>query len=371
MKLNELVQLNEADTSGATAVEQSIVVNWNKVVLGMKGNKMFEGTGISKEAYAKLPAEVKKTGEKIVKNISKTKGISKAKKPAEHYGRGDAPLTPFWLKFGTKDKTPKTDLIIGGKDRISLKIGPSQLMSGGIAESKATLMAAVKSTRTSAAQKEVVAQINSKFDSFVKRGLTKDGTVKASLDSGSDRVLKKADKAHKDMMALLGEYLSSSKSFRTAFAREAMTGNNKFGPKSLATSNKILVGTKEGTANVHLLDQDEYVAKVAEKMRLQVRFKSTSQKLKGKKTGKYSYWSVIGLEVKEGMDHIADMEDQGILTEGKVADTWNMVLQKIKDALMIAWDWAKQSVRNIIEFFEFELASEVPQVDTENFVFPM
>ena len=39
------------------------------------------------------------------------------------------------------------------------------------------------------------------------------------------------------------------------------------------------------------------VSKIANQMKVSVRFKSSSQKVGGKKTGKYKYWSAVGLIV--------------------------------------------------------------------------
>ncbi len=85
-------------------------------------------------------------GDSIVKNsFPNPSGTMK------HFGSGNAPLTSKWNSYfikttgkpaGGSTKTPKTDMYIGGQHISLKKYGGSQLMSGGKAETLATLGAA-------------------------------------------------------------------------------------------------------------------------------------------------------------------------------------------------------------------------------------
>ena len=126
--------------------------------------------------------------------------------------------------------------------------------------------------------------------------MTKKGTVGSQLKAGAEKKIVDGDKAHKIMMTKMNELFKSNHKFKLEFAREAMSGNQKFGKKSNAAASHILVSSFNGEkVSFHNIDDDSYVNKVVEKMNLSVRFKSASQKKQKVKTGKYHYWSVIGL----------------------------------------------------------------------------
>jgi hypothetical protein len=69
----------------------------------------------------------------------------------------------------------------------------------------------------------------------------------------------------------------------------------------------MLVASADGDKVViHSVYDDDYCLKIANAMKLQARFKTSSRKIKGKKTGEYNFWSVISLIVdsmQEGYEH--------------------------------------------------------------------
>ena len=240
-------------------------------------------------------------GVSIAKKIASHFGNKNAK--AEQYGRAKSSLTSFWKSYGATDTTPKTDILIG-KQRLSLKIGLAQLMSGGQAESLATFYAALKTTPKLKSDPQFK-KVNKIFESFVKSTLAP-GQLRPIIKKGNNPVVNAAEKAHKDCMKELGMLFEKSPDFQIAFAREAMSGYEKYGSDSNSAAEYMVVASADGKkVSIHSVDDDAYCQKIASKMRLQARFKTSGQTAKAKvtkanpkgKTGKYNFWSVVSLIV--------------------------------------------------------------------------
>ena len=156
--------------------------------------------------------------------------------------------TPMWQGG---NKPPKTDIIIAG-NRISLKKGSSQLMSGGSAESLSTYEVAWRNTpEFSKSLNELADEVEQgladlmpsregKFMGGVetqKKGGTvykdtknkkgKLGDVKAGTFE-KDKVLADADKHNLKMKKKMEQLFSGSVEFKKEFVFEAMTGKVKF-----------------------------------------------------------------------------------------------------------------------------------------------
>ncbi len=312
-KLNLLENnLHEAETGEAVLFESALVYAWYKI------NKL----PIPKDAI--LPAELEKlkSNPSLVKsaaNAITTLGLSSGKE-ARGTGRAGSTvsLTPFWSGFGATNTTPKTDVILGNK-KISVKAGNAQLMSAGKEESLATFYAAAKHVPNILKTKEAKNVINT-FDKFVKGGYTKQGSVDTNLKAGKDKILNAGDAAHKEMRDNLEALFNKSPEFKIAFAKEAMSGLEKFGPGSPATADYVLsVDSSYGNPQLHRTQDDKYAAKIANQMKLTVRFKSTSEKLKSGKTGRYRFWSVVSL-----------ISDPSKIKEG-ILDTIKSVVNSVKD----------------------------------------
>jgi hypothetical protein len=312
--------LNEANTGEATLFESALVKAWYNI-----NNKPMPENAISDEDAAKLKINSKMVSkaEDIIKDLNLQGGDS-----ARQTGRGAGNTTAFWQNFGATDKTPKTDVILGDK-KISVKVGPSQLMSGGKAESTATFYSAMKDTPELLESPEAKAVINT-FDKFVKTGVTQTDKVAKELTKGTNKILDDADKAHKEMKSKLQDLFDKSEVFKTAFAREAMSGYKKFGPNSEASADWVLSADKSlNKGSLHSVNDNSYVAKIADQMNMTVRFKSTSEKTKGEKTGKYRFWSVVSLLINPAtIDALSSLnEDDKQLNENIFTDT----VDKIKD----------------------------------------
>ena len=312
-KLNLLEsKLQEAETGEAVLFESALVYAWYKV------NKL----PIPKDAI--LPAELEKlkSNPSLVKSATNAINTLKLSGGSEARGTGRAgstvSVTPFWSSFGASNTTPKTDVILGNK-KISVKAGNAQLMSGGKNESIATFYAAAKHVPNILKTKEAK-DVISTFEKFVEAGYTKQGSVDTNLKAGKDKVINAGDAAHKEMRGKLEALFNKSPEFKIAFAKEAMSGLEKFGPGSPATADYVLsVDSSYGNPQLHRTQDDKYAAKIADQMKLTVRFKSTSEKLKSGKTGRYRFWSVVSL-----------ISDPSKLKEG-VIDTIKSVVNKVKD----------------------------------------
>ena len=344
--------LNEAKLK-AEDYEAAIVIGWNK-----NNGKKFDlsTSGINPATYKMLQKEkaALKSGELIAKAIAKHFGNKNAK--AEQYGRAKSSLTKFWSSYGATDTTPKTDILIGNK-RLSLKIGMAQLMSGGPAESKATFFAALKATpslKNSAEFKKA----NKTFEGFVTSTLAP-GKLRPIIKKGDNPVVNAAEKAHKDCMRDLGALFEKSEKFKVAFAREAMSGYEKYGRASNSAAEFMVVANHAGTSvSIQKVDDDKYCKKIANAMKLQARFKTSGRVVKKKKTGEYNFWSVVSLIV----DSMAQEEEltfsEGILDtiKNKVKGFFSGIYQKAKD-------YIQSGVSKLMKFLGAE-----PDVQVKRFI---
>ena len=299
-----------------------------------------ENYGIKQSLYDKIEntPSAKKAGELIATKILKDYPQLKNKK-AEVFGRAKSSLTDFWKSYGASDTTPKTDVKIGDKN-FSVKIGLAQLMSGGKAESTATFQAAVKNSNSDLVKSPQYKKTNQVLEGFVKNTLAP-SQLRPLIKSGTDKVVNAAEKAHKDCMSELGKLFNESESFKVEFAKEAMSGYEKFGKNNPASADLMLVATADGGKTViQDVNDDAYCLKIANAMRLQARFKTSSRKIKGVKTGEYNYWSVVSLIVNSMSEELESGEKEmlieiNILNKVKsfVSKTWSKVTNFFKKGL--------------------------------------
>jgi len=297
--------------------------------------------GISDKVFGIIQKNPKalEAGRKIAAAVLKKYPALKTKE-AEQYGRAKASLTAFWKSHGATDITPKTDVLIGDM-RFSVKIGIAQLMSGGKAESTATFEAATKNSNPELKKSPQYKATTDVLEGFVKSTLAP-SQLRPLIKAGTNDVVNKAEKAHKDCMEELGKLFNESKSFKVEFAREAMSGYEKFGRTSNAAAEFMLVASADGgTVKIHSVDDDDYCLKIANAMKLQARFKTSSRKIKGKKTGEYNFWSVISLIVDsmqdtEELNESIELHELKLLKviRGWVTKTWRKVTAFFKGGIM-------------------------------------
>ena len=187
---------------------------------------------------------------------------------------------PTWKGSNT---TPKTDIIID-KNKISLKKGSSQLMSGGPAESGSTFEVAASKVKGMQKQLDSLAKecqegIENLMPSTVgtqKGG--KDDQVKAGTFD-KDEYLKNADDFNLELKDKFRALFQNNVAFAKEFTFEAMTGKVKFNDNN-GTATHFLVVDFDGSAEYHKVSKstDSYVAKILPKVKPDVKFKSTSVK---------------------------------------------------------------------------------------------
>lgn len=300
---------------------------------------------------------------KNVAKFLKSKGV---KGKGKVLGADTIDVTPEWSSYWPggsvpgSTKTPKTDFVIGN-NKISLKSGSAaQLMSGGRNESIATFYTALKSVE--GMQKKIVDKLTDMFEGLAPASVAGSELGK-EIKKGKDKAVMKANAAHKELMGELKDIFAKNKKFSNAFAYEAMSGDVKFGKKSPGSCTHFLTTTFDGKkAHLAKVSDSNYVQKIADQMKVSVRFKSSSQKVGGKKTGKYKYWSAVGLIVDKLEEEMKPIEGQ-ILHEG-VLDKLKSIYSKVKDFIVNLFkkimEYVSKGFKNLIDFLDIE-----PQVDVD------
>tara|TARA_R110002012_G_scaffold201081_1_gene370058 strand:- start:392 stop:1579 length:1188 start_codon:yes stop_codon:yes gene_type:complete len=289
-------------------------------------------------------------GENIMVYLKKN-GVSGK---ADVLGASTLGVTSEWSSFweGGKvpgaTKTPKTDLTVGGV-KISLKGGGSgQLMSGGKNESKATFNAAVDAV--GGLEDKLYNSIVTSIEGLASTNLTK-GTLGSAIKAQTDELVNVANKSHKSLMSDLDKLFANNNAIRDAFAYEAMSGDQKFGKSSKGSCTHILNSSFDGKKNnLHALSDSGYISKIASQMKLSVRFKSTSQKSMGEKTGYYRYWSVIGLIADNLNENLSNYAEGELLTEGVITDILSKLKKFIKSIISKVKKYIKKSIQGMVEF---------------------
>lgn len=324
---------------------------------------------VSEKDYSKIikSQELKKGGERIAESILKKVGKNKK---ATQLGRASFPITEEWKEGGGRDNTPKTDLLIG-KSKISLKIGPSQLMSGAKGESTSTFLAALKDNPDIRNSKEIK-EILKGFENFVVSGFTKQGNVedytkKTGKFYNQDAIIAEGDRNHKIIVEKLRTLFEKHRGIKIAFAREAMSGIHKFGEKSNGSANYFLVGDSTGQSiSYHDIKDENYIERVADSMNVSLRFKSNSVKRSGVKTGAYRYYSVITLALRKLNESMENFEKDYsrmlnetkmhpvLLRENLFAKAWDDFKKFLTNLLEDVMAWIVEKTNNILDFFEIE-----------------
>ena len=278
-------------------------------------------------------------------------------------------VTQKWASFWDPDnvpgstKTPKTDLI-AKSDKISLKTGAdAQLMSGGRNESVATFYAAVdlSGTKLDAFGKKIAEAIGDLAPSSIAAGPTRQ-----EIKKGTDALLVAADQAHKVLTKELTKMFEGNPEFAYFFIREAMTGETKFGGND-GTCTHFLTCDFDGE-NVHYIPvtDEAYVRKIANRAKVSVRMKSVSEKKKvgGKKTktGRYRYWSAVGILADKLTEEAETLERDGVLlTENVVKRLLSKFMNFLKKLVSKIVEHIKKGAKYALEFMGLQ-----PEVEFVN-----
>ena len=291
-------------------------------------------------------------GERIAKQLRKA-GV---KGKGLVLGADQIEVTGLWSQYWepgkvpASTKTPKTDFKIGNH-KVSLKTGgAAQLMSGGKNESVATFYAAVD--RLGLNMGGIASRIEKAMLDLSPSSIAQ-SNLKDEIKLGKDKVVKAANEAHKVLMADMKKMFASNPDFAYEFAYEAMTGDVKFGGNDGTCSHFLSVSDDGNTIKLVAVGDEAYVRKVASKMKVSVRFKTTSEKSGGVKTGRYRYWSAIGLivdKLTESYEEIGQLLNEGKLDEGILGRILNKFIAFLKKALVKIKEFVIQSGKNLVEF---------------------
>jgi len=332
--------ISESASKGAEY--ETVIVNaWNCLETGSKSCKGTKSVPI-------------KVGNAIVAAL---KSYKLSGKGASRLGDGSVDVTSEWSAFfpngvGGGTKTPKTDVLIG-KNRCSVKMGVGQLMSGGKQESTATLYAASK--KISASQRtRIVAEIEKNIKGLADSTIaSKKGEIAPQIASGKDKVIARAEKSHKQLMSVLREVFENNPAFATEFCFEAMSGSTKFGDASPARAKFIISTNADGSSvQLHDIDDDDYVSSIAKKVKVQVRFKTTSVSKGGDKTGYYRYWSVVSLIMGKIEEEV--QLAGSVLTEGIIKTIWSKLFNFVSGLWNSIVEWLTETWENVIAFLGVE-----------------
>lgn len=338
--------LTEASKLKAEDYEAAIVMGW----YALHDKPLDNKSGISQDIIDVLTRnpQALESGRRIAEYV-KNQFSELKDSQAEQYGRATTSLTSFWKSHGASNTTPKTDIMIG-KMRFSLKIGSAQLMSGGKEESMATFYAALKNVNAELVNDPQVQKVNNILESFVKNSLAP-GRLRGIIKSGKNELVNAGERAHKECMVELGKLFQTNKSFKIAFAREAMSGFEKYGKNSPAAAEYMLVASHDGKkVSIHSVYDDAYCEKIADRMRLQARFKTSSRKIKGQKTGEYNFWSVVSLIVNAMDESVTELKNGEYLIEFNFFGKTKLIFQKFWTKI---YSFITKNVLKLMQFLGF------------------
>lgn len=302
--------INEAVTAKATNMEDAIVKVWNK---------------------QPVPQKYKNLEEKATEVVEflKSKGLTGK---ATHMGGGKSKLTSQWLKYGAKNKTPKTDLMIG-RYRISLKQkGGSQLISAGREEVMSLFYTVAENMGiTDRLEEELSMELDMFMKIKVKGDLTTGSIKKGEGTYEEQQAIKDMDEFNRRFKKILENKFDEDPTFHHEIIREATTGFNKFGKGSDAAAEYILVFDNKGDNHYFGKIDDQYVSKLASHSNINVSFKSMSQSSKGVKAWRQIY-NALRIVIKEEKE----------LNEN--------IFKKIGSGIKKMWKGFVKSIKGIFDF---------------------
>ena len=323
--------------------EQIITASYNIKSKNVNLKDAIKMGGMQNSWLDKFDSHIE-VGTKIVDNAFK-----RTSNKMDHFGAKSVNLNPEWDKHFIEmtgksatapTKTPKTDMYIGDQHISLKKVGGSQFMSGGKAETLATLNFAYKNTSMKVKTQKLDKAFNSLVSDIVKgfesvalepgQNIT---TIKNDLKTGKkSKFLDKVSETisnNKELTKSLNSLFQTSE-IKEAVVKEAMTGENKFSDK-LASANYMLVFDDDGSASYKEIN-DSIVKKYAKAVDFSVSFKTGS-------TGG-SAQSVLRGRISEDLIIEAFEEaEKEFLTEGifdKIKGVSNKILSSIK-SFVLKW----------------------------------
>jgi hypothetical protein len=322
--------INEARNTG-TDMEPAIISMWNRNVLPRGLSSSINRDGLT--SIINYMSEKNIDGEAVkVKN-------------------SEVSVTTWWGQYST-DHTPKTDISIG-KYNISLKTGNAQLMSGSLkGDAKATFLTAVnKTNKRTQLIKEILTLIEE-----IPKGIV----VSNDPEDNRKKVLTKVSKMNKMLSEKMADFFEKDTDTKIEFTREAMTGLEKFGSKSIGCANYILYCQPDGkNTALHKTSNDSYIKKVSNTTKLNVSFKSNLIKkmVDGENipVARRSY-SVVRLAVGlyENINiNTRNLNNNDMLNENVITDLYNKIKEWFITFFNKVKEWIGNSFERLLEFLGF------------------
>ena len=333
--------------------------------------------------FGKTPEEQAKILYKFAKLCQKQFGSGKSDAGA---GQSNKTTSAFWKRETEKvSDVSKTDILIAGK-QASVKGPVAQLMSGKKPEVRATILSAAEASGRGDILRASLLAATDKFVETVSVGaeMTTANLRKLSNEKAIETGNAEAKKIVETQATLQAEV---NKAFTDAFkdpkvayefAREAMTGTEKFSAKTVKQNNSPGDTTGEAT---HMLVWDYRMDRLmfkkidasivnhsSKSMNVNAGFKSNSQKKVAAKTptnpkGKvgYSIFQTLRISTNQLLDqqgefvqaaqeqisHAGNQLDEGVISEfdfkGMISKVWNW----LKDKLKSLWNWFKEKIESL------------------------
>ena len=303
-------------------------------------------------------------------------------------GQSNKTVSTFWNnETGKGNDVSKTDVIIAGQ-RASVKGPSAQLMSGKKPEVRATILAAAEAAGAGDTLRKSLLAATDKFVETTSQGaeMTTRELRKLSPEKAIETGNLQAQKVVQQQKQLQDEV---NKAFHDAFknpkiayefAREAMTGTEKFSAKTVKQNNSPGDSTGEAT---HMLVWDyrmdrlmfkkidkDIVSHSSKAMKVNAGFKSTSKKAVGAKTptnpkGKVGYNIFQTLRIstdqlldkqgefvqkaQEEINKAGDQLNEGVISEfdfkGMISKVWNW----LKEKLSSLWESFKKMIQSLFD----------------------
>lgn len=320
--------IKEAVTTQATNMERAITEYYKNGQLPKELESLSDATSL-------ICKEMEKRYSKFFGKIGKV--------DAEHLGSGTFQCSQEWKDYNIKTSVPKTDIIVN-KQKLSLKMGESQLTTEGRAGQMALFGACSKQYKNQF--KDGMVKVVNNYVKQIEEKFLDNKRAETLADVADAENYAKT--VIKEMQSGLNDIFNNDE-FKKIYIKEAMSGELKFGDNSPARAVRILAFTPDGIeTKIHLIEEDEYVASITHRVKARVSFKSASIKLNGVKTGGRILRSVIraglGDEKKtktknESFDMILN-EELELLNEG------------ISSAIKHAKDKIKEVAKKIIDFIK-------------------
>lgn len=276
-------------THGATEMEAGVAYSLN-TMLGLTPNKMVSMGLIDRK---ELDAVLKNNNESFMPSCQRAaqqllKEIGGAY--LKHTGRmkKTTKLTKEAITEGVKDTTPKSDLVAVDKDGkviagLSVKVGESQLSSGGPSETItnlkwASLQLGDKLDSTSAKKIK-------EFEKIFREDLagnprTRAGGVELYQKGGSreneDKEVARREKLHDKATELINDILNSDKKLQSMLIYALMTGAGKFKKGDPAIATHVFSSNRDGTDAKTTEITPKYCDKLVGKIKFQMKFKSSA-----------------------------------------------------------------------------------------------